>query len=229
MLIQAANTRIQRDVSEASRLLLGNVSMAAGNVEVVDPLLARADPHIRNSKAATAVASAATGGHLEAVLRLVQAGSAWRGRPDADVVKLLCKKSSYKCARMDVFIRLRHSTWPGCRCRAQGCLQALRSPSVILLLQLCDVSQYARPDGAWHMLLCRPSYVEGRLKLAEKERIRARAKAEAAAATGGDGTGGGVSRATALAEAAAQADANMMALLEEESKLQVNLLQAPQR
>jgi hypothetical protein len=67
-------------------------------VEVVDALLARADPHIRNSKAATAVGSAATGGHLEAVLRLVQAGSTWRGRPEADVVKLLCKKSSYKCA-----------------------------------------------------------------------------------------------------------------------------------
>ena len=66
-------------------------------MEVVDALLSRADPHIRNSKAATAVASAATGGHLEAVLRLVLAGSAWRGRPDADVVKLLCKKSSYKC------------------------------------------------------------------------------------------------------------------------------------
>jgi len=76
---------------------------AAGNVEVVDALLARADPHIRNSKAATAVASAATGGHLEAVLRLVQAGSAWRGRPDVDVVKLLCKKSSYKCAPLETF------------------------------------------------------------------------------------------------------------------------------
>ena len=68
---------------------------------MVDALLARADPNIRNSKAATAVGSAATGGHLEAVLRLVQAGSAWRGRPDADVVKLLCKKSSYKCGCSD--------------------------------------------------------------------------------------------------------------------------------
>jgi len=89
------------------------------------------------------------------------------------------------------------------------------------------VSGDGRPDAAVRMPFCRPSYVEGRLKLAEKERIRARAKAEAAAATGGDGTGGGISRAAALAEAAAQADANMMALLEEESKLQVSLPQAP--
>lgn len=63
----------------------------------MDVLLARADPHIRNSKAATAISSAAGGGHLEAVLRLVAAGAAWRARPDTDVVKLLCKKSSYKC------------------------------------------------------------------------------------------------------------------------------------
>lgn len=60
-------------------------------------LLRRADPHIRNSKAATAISSAAGAGHLEAVLRLVGAGASWRGRPDTDVVKLLCKKTSYKC------------------------------------------------------------------------------------------------------------------------------------
>ena len=97
--------------------------------------------------------------------------------------------------------------------------------SVVLLIRVpvCLTSRRSRS------LFCRPSYVEGRLRLAEKERIRARAKADAAAATGGDGTGGGVSRAAALAEAAAQADANMMALLEEESKLQVSLLQDPQR
>ena len=64
----------------------------------MDALLRSADPHIRNSKAITAISSAAGAGHLEAVLRLVGAGAAWRGRPDIDVVKLLCKKTSYKCA-----------------------------------------------------------------------------------------------------------------------------------
>ena len=64
----------------------------------MEVLLRRADPHIRNSKAASAISSAAGAGHLEAVLRLVGAGAAWRGRPDTDVVRLLCKKSSYKCA-----------------------------------------------------------------------------------------------------------------------------------
>ncbi len=60
--------------------------------------------------------------------------------------------------------------------------------------------------------------MEGRLKLAEKERIRARVKAEAVTFAGVDS---GASRAASLAEAAAQADANMMALLEEETKLRV--------
>ena len=113
----------------------------------------------------------------------------------------------------------------------------LRRPCAIRPALLCRASQlksccalfrmHVKLLGDWRTNHCRPSYVEGRLKLAEKERIRARAKAEAAAAAGGDGAGGAVSRAAALAEAAAQADANMMALLEEESKLQVSLLQTP--
>ena len=42
------------------------------------------------------VQSAANAGYFEVVLRLVRAGSPWRLKGDADVVKLLSKKSSYK-------------------------------------------------------------------------------------------------------------------------------------
>lgn len=82
-----------------------------------------------------------------------------------------------------------------------------------------NVSKPFRPaDGP----VCRPSYVEGRLKLAEKERARARARADAAAAAGSGG-GAGPSQARQLQAAAAQADANMLALLEEETRSKVRI------
>ncbi len=65
---------------------------------MVTLVLARADPHIRNSKGCTALQSAAGGGHFEVVLCLVQHGAAWRFKQDLDIVRLICKKSSYKCA-----------------------------------------------------------------------------------------------------------------------------------
>ena len=75
----------------AHRLLL------AGHVEVLEHLVAAgADLAIRNGKAWTAVHSAASAGHFEAVLRLVQGGAAWRPRPDLDVIKLLTRKTSLK-------------------------------------------------------------------------------------------------------------------------------------
>lgn len=40
--------------------------------------------------------SASNSGYFEVVLRLVQHGSPWRLKGEADVVKLLSKKSSYK-------------------------------------------------------------------------------------------------------------------------------------
>lgn len=57
---------------------------------------AGADVHIKNSKGWTAVQSAANSGFFDIVLRLVQHGAAWRHKGESDVVKLLCKKSSYK-------------------------------------------------------------------------------------------------------------------------------------
>ena len=68
--------------------------------------------------------------------------------------------------------------------------------------------------------------MEGRLKLAEKERTRSRARAEtAAAAVAAESSGatscGGPLQARLLAAATAQADANMAALLAEEIRLQV--------
>ena len=69
----------------------------AGHTAVVEVLLAAgADHHIKNSKAWTAVQSAAGGGHFDAVLRLVQYGATWRNKTDCDVIKMLCRKSSYK-------------------------------------------------------------------------------------------------------------------------------------
>ena len=55
-----------------------------------------ADVHIKNGKGWMAIQCAANGGHFEAVLRLVRHGSPWRLKGDADVAKLLAKKSSYK-------------------------------------------------------------------------------------------------------------------------------------
>ena len=67
---------------------------------------------------------------------------------------------------------------------------------------------------------CRLSYVEGRLKLAEKERQRALKGREAAPEDG-------VSQEE-LAALSAKADANMAALLQEEAALKVShLLQQP--
>ena len=74
-----------------------------GHLDIVDELLAaEADIHIRNGKALTAVQSAAAGGHFEVVLRLVQSGAAWRSPSENSVLKLLTRKTSYKCA----FLRL---------------------------------------------------------------------------------------------------------------------------
>lgn len=69
----------------------------AGWLEVVEALLAAgADVHIRNGKGWTAAQSAASSGFFDAVLALVRYGAAWRQKGDADVCRLLCKKSSYK-------------------------------------------------------------------------------------------------------------------------------------
>lgn len=68
-----------------------------GHTKVVEILLsAGADLHIRNSKALTAVGSAANNGHAEAVLRLVSHGAAWRNLPDLNVVRVISRKTNYK-------------------------------------------------------------------------------------------------------------------------------------
>ena len=73
---------------------------SVGHTRVVELLLAAdANPHIKNSKAWTAVHSGASGGHFEAVLRLVQNGAAWRNSTDCNVLKTICRKTSYKCVQ----------------------------------------------------------------------------------------------------------------------------------
>jgi ankyrin repeat protein len=58
-----------------------------------------ADAHIRNAKGWAPVHSGAAAGHLEVVLRLVAAGAAPRSRPDLDVLRMLTRKTTYRCAR----------------------------------------------------------------------------------------------------------------------------------
>ena len=56
-----------------------------------------ADATIRNAKGWAAVHSAAAAGHLEVVLRLVAAGAAPRSRPELDVLRMLTRKTTYRC------------------------------------------------------------------------------------------------------------------------------------
>lgn len=71
----------------------------SGHLEVVESLLeAGANAHIRNAKGWAPVHSAAAAGHLEVVLRLVAAGAAPRSRPDLDVLRMLSRKTTYRCS-----------------------------------------------------------------------------------------------------------------------------------
>ncbi len=69
-------------------------------------------------------------------------------------------------------------------------------------------------------LTCRPGYIEGRLRIADRERARRLAKQQAAAGAsgpeGGGAGGGGAGSEQELRQAAAQADAVMAELLEAE-------------
>ena len=104
-------TRILRPLHGSAYLLL-----PAGHVEVVEQLIAAgADSAIHNGKNWTAVHSAASGGHFEAVLRLVQSGAAWRPLRDLDVIKLLTRKTSLKCGPACTLQLVRRGLWPG-RC-----------------------------------------------------------------------------------------------------------------
>ena len=81
----------------SSNQVVRNACPVAGHNDAVEALLvASADPNIRNSKSWTAVQSASANGHFEAVLRLVQHGASWRNKADCDVIKTLCRKSTFK-------------------------------------------------------------------------------------------------------------------------------------
>ena len=71
--------------------------MLAGHLAVVNLLLeAGADALIRNAKGWAPAQSAAAGGHLDIVLRLVAAGACPRSKPELDVLRMLARKTSYK-------------------------------------------------------------------------------------------------------------------------------------
>eukprot|EP00775_Hariotina_reticulata_P009518 gene9518-9683_t len=77
-------------------------------------LNAGGDVNIKNSKGWGPVHVAASSGHLDVVLKLVAAGAAWRpGRgssssspADADIVRLLVRKGSYKASYVEGRLRL---------------------------------------------------------------------------------------------------------------------------
>lgn len=166
-----------------------HIAASKGNMEMVNKLLAAgADVHIKSSKQWQAVHSAASNGFLEVVLRLVQHGATWRSKGEVDVVKLICRKSTYKA-----------------------------------------------------------TYVEGRLKLAERERHRVKAKPAVGnsltsspsqtlgptATVPAEGVLENGTRAVLdeeeLQQLAAAADANMQALLEEEEVKRQALEEAAER
>ncbi|KAK9867354.1 hypothetical protein WJX84_001740, partial [Apatococcus fuscideae] len=148
------NAACDLDIQNSNGNTALHVAASKGHAEVVEALLeAGADPHIKNSKSWMAVHSAAACGHFEVVLQLVKHGASWRARADCDIIKLLCRKTSYK-----------------------------------------------------------HSYVEGRLRLAEKERqrlVKSKTGAPATAVAAGPSD-------EELKQLKAIADANMAALLQEE-------------
>ena len=95
-----------------------------GHNDAVEALLvASADPNIRNSKSWTAVQSASANGHFEAVLRLVQHGASWRNKADCDVIKTLCRKSTFKWVASALLCHLCSSCQWGLVCHARAGLQ----------------------------------------------------------------------------------------------------------
>jgi ankyrin repeat protein len=79
--------------------VLSRCRALAGHLEALEALLGGgACAHLRNAKGWAPVHSAAGGGHLEAVLRLVAAGAQTRARPDLDVLRMLTRKTTYRCA-----------------------------------------------------------------------------------------------------------------------------------
>jgi Ankyrin repeats (many copies) len=112
------------DIQNANGNTALHIAASKGFVDIVEEVLCRADVHIKNSKASTALVSAASGGHFEVVLRLVAAGASWRQKADCDTVKLICKKSSYKCA--DPTLGARHPSPSGTA--APGAAEAAGRP-----------------------------------------------------------------------------------------------------
>ncbi|KAK9831130.1 hypothetical protein WJX74_004458 [Apatococcus lobatus] len=101
------NAACDLDIQNSNGNTALHVAASKGHAEVVEALLeAGADPHIKNSKSWMAVHSAAACGHFEVVLQLVKHGASWRARADCDVIKLLCRKTSYKHSYVEGRLRL---------------------------------------------------------------------------------------------------------------------------
>lgn len=90
---------------------MGNtpLHMAAGKgwIEVVEILLnAGADPSVKNHKGITPIISAANGGYFDVVLKMIQCGAPWRSKGDADIVRILSRKTTLKLSYIEGRLRL---------------------------------------------------------------------------------------------------------------------------
>ncbi|GLI63388.1 hypothetical protein VaNZ11_006343, partial [Volvox africanus] len=182
-----------------------HTAASKGYLDVVSQLLSGgADLHIRNSKGWCAVHSAASNGFFEVVLKLVQAGASWRRQGEADVVRLLTRKTTYKTSYVEGRLRL-----------------AERERHRINQQQQAGGARQG--TGAGMMMLTGGSAAGTAAGGAGPAAATAPRTGEAAVTTASGAVGAGgrhkgaVPPAASFEDLAAAADANMAALLEEEA------------
>ncbi|GIM02622.1 hypothetical protein Vretimale_7499 [Volvox reticuliferus] len=183
-----------------------HTASSKGYLDVVSQLLTGgADLHIRNSKGWCAVHSAASNGFFEVVLKLVQAGASWRRQGEADVVRLLTRKTTYKTSYVEGRLRLAERE----RHRINQQLQA---------------GGGRQGTGAGAMMLTGgPAAGTGTGGAGAAGGVAAPGTGETVGSTASAAAGAGgrhkgaVPTAASFEDLAAAADANMAALLEEEA------------
>ncbi|GIL68011.1 hypothetical protein Vafri_21339 [Volvox africanus] len=181
-----------------------HTAASKGYLDVVSQLLTGgADLHIRNSKGWCAVHSAASNGFFEVVLKLVQAGASWRRQGEADVVRLLTRKTTYKTSYVEGRLRLaereRH------RINQQQQAGGARQGTGAGMMMLTGGPAAGSAAGSAGPAAAIPGTGET-------------AGTMASGAVGASGRHkGAVPTAASFEDLAAAADANMAALLEEEA------------
>ncbi|BDA43432.1 probable serine/threonine-protein phosphatase 6 regulatory ankyrin repeat subunit [Coccomyxa sp. Obi] len=194
-----------------------HAAAGAGHLAVVEDLLgAHADVDVQAQNGATALHNAAGGGYDKIVKALLVA------KADTDIQNSNCNTALHLAAgkgHVEVVETLLAAGASAHIRNAKGwaavhSAAAAGQLEVVLRLVAAGAAPRSRPDLDVLRLLTRKttyrhSYVEGRLRLAEKERQRIKSKSAAGGAQAGPSQ-------EELAALEAQANANMAALLEEE-------------